>query len=77
MCMMSSSPSLWMVTAKEETSERLHCIHAMVWNTEIEADVRQSRNWFVFMNYDILLCSLSLSLSLSLSISLFAAFQLL
>jgi len=31
-----------MVAAKEETSKRLHCIHAVVWHTETEADVSQS-----------------------------------
>jgi len=47
-----------MVAAEEETSERLHCVHAMVWYTEIEADGCESRNWFVILKHNVSLDSL-------------------
>jgi len=45
-----------MFAAKEETPERLHSVHVVVWHTEIEADGRQPRNWFVMTKHDMLLC---------------------
>ena len=44
--------------AEEEASERLHGVHAVVWNTAVEVDGRRPRNWCVTITHDVLLCTI-------------------